>query len=71
VAKAQDKDIGMNKLAGKRTIAYYRCDIHDQSDAAILKQQKRIWRWARDNGVKIVAEFAEHGASKIPGKSAR
>ncbi len=71
MAKAQKMGEERKPLAGKRAVAYYRCDIPDQCDAAILKQQERIQRWARDHGVKIVAEFAERGASKIPGKRAR
>jgi hypothetical protein len=71
MAKAQKRGKEGKPIAGKRAVAYYRSDIPDQCDAAILKQQERIRRWARDHGVKIVAEFADRGASKIPSKRAR
>ena len=67
--------MGKNKkvkaLAGKRAVAYYRSDIPDQSDEAILRQQESIRKWAREHGAKIIAEFTDRIAPRTPSKRAK
>ena len=44
-----------------RAVAYYRSSVEDHNEQSIAVQRDRVRRWATDNGVEIIREFADAG----------
>jgi DNA invertase Pin-like site-specific DNA recombinase len=49
----------------KRAVAYYRRSAQDRPEESVEKQQARVRKFAQDNGIQIVQEFADHGKATI------
>ncbi|MEI6540970.1 MAG: recombinase family protein [Planctomycetota bacterium] len=47
--------------ATARGIAYYRHSAQDRQENSIPIQQDQVREWAREHGVEIIQEFADHG----------
>lgn len=48
-----------------RGIAYYRHSAQDRQENSIPIQQDQVREWAREHGVEIIQEFADHGRSGL------
>ncbi len=48
-----------------RGIAYYRHSAQDRQENSIRIQQDQVREWAREHGVEIIQEFADHGRSGL------
>ena len=44
-----------------RGVAYYRHSAKDRQENSVAIQQELVQKWARENGVEIVHEFADRG----------
>lgn len=51
--------------ATARGIAYYRHSAQDRQENSIPIQQDQVREWAREHGVEIIQEFADHGRSGL------
>ena len=54
---------GSDVLPLARGIAYYRHSAQDRQENSIPIQQDQVREWAREHGVEIIQEFADHGRS--------
>lgn len=48
-----------------RGVAYYRHSAQDRQENSIPIQQDQVREWAREHGVEIIQEFADHGRSGL------
>ena len=48
-----------------RGVAYYRHSAKDRQENSVAIQQELVQKWARENGVEIVHEFADRGKSGL------
>lgn len=48
-----------------RGVAYYRHSARDRQENSVAIQQELVQKWARDNGVDIIHEFADRGKSGL------
>ncbi|AMV32081.1 Recombinase [Pirellula sp. SH-Sr6A] len=55
-----DKDTGHIKA-----VAYYRHSAQDRQENSIPIQQDQVRDWAKNHGVEIIEEFADHGRSGL------
>jgi hypothetical protein len=81
-AEPKDRETAMSKTSKRpqrateepaaaprfRGVAYYRHSAEDQQKKSVAIQQDMVRKWAKDNGVEIIQEFAERGKTT---KSAR
>src|SRR5437763_3699935 len=48
-----------------RAVAYYRHSAHDRQENSIPLQREQVGKWAKENGIDIIKEFADHGVSGL------
>lgn len=48
-----------------RGVAYYRHSAQDRQENSVAIQQELVQKWARENGVEIIHEFADRGKSGL------
>lgn len=48
-----------------RGVAYYRHSARDRQENSVAIQQELVQKWAKDNGVDIIHEFADRGKSGL------
>jgi DNA invertase Pin-like site-specific DNA recombinase len=48
-----------------RAVAYYRHSAQDRQENSIPIQQDQVREWAKNHGVEIIQEFADHGRSGL------
>src|SRR5438876_6271583 len=48
-----------------RAVAYYRHSAQDRQENSVAIQQELVQKWARENGVDIIHEFADRGKSGL------
>lgn len=48
-----------------RGVAYYRHSARDRQENSVAIQQELVQKWAKDNGVEIIHEFADRGKSGL------
>ena len=48
-----------------RGVAYYRHSARDRQENSVAIQQDLVQKWARENGVEIIHEFADRGKSGL------
>ncbi len=48
-----------------RGVAYYRHSAHDRQENSVSIQQELVQKWANENGVDIIQEFADRGKSGL------
>ncbi len=48
-----------------RGVAYYRHSARDRQENSVPIQQELVQKWAKENGVDIIFEFADHGKSGL------
>lgn len=46
-------------------VAYYRHSAQDRQENSVAIQQEQVRKWAQDNGVEIIHEFADRGKSGL------
>lgn len=51
--------------ARPRAVAYYRHSAQDRQENSIPLQREQVRRWAEQNGIELVREFADHGKSGL------
>jgi len=62
--EVQDSD--SEKNTGQiRAVAYYRHSAQDRQENSIPIQQDQVREWAKNHGVEIIQEFADHGRSGL------
>lgn len=49
----------------RRGVAYYRHSAKDRQENSVAIQQDLVQKWARENGVEIIHEFADRGKSGL------
>jgi DNA invertase Pin-like site-specific DNA recombinase len=49
----------------RRGVAYYRHSARDRQENSVAIQQELVQKWARENGVDIIFEFADRGKSGL------
>ena len=49
----------------RRGVAYYRHSAKDRQENSVAIQQELVQKWAKENGVEIVQEFADRGKSGL------
>src|SRR5688572_20062948 len=48
-----------------RGVAYYRHSARDRQENSVAIQQELVQKWAKENGVDIIYEFADRGKSGL------
>jgi DNA invertase Pin-like site-specific DNA recombinase len=48
-----------------RGVAYYRHSARDRQENSVAIQQELVQKWARENGIEIIHEFADRGKSGL------
>lgn len=48
-----------------RAVAYYRHSAQDRQENSVAIQQEQVRKWAEENGVEIIHEFADRGKSGL------
>src|SRR5436190_22697096 len=48
-----------------RGVAYYRHSARDRQENSVAIQQELVEKWAKENGVDIIHEFADRGKSGL------
>lgn len=48
-----------------RGVAYYRHSARDRQENSVAIQQELVQKWAGENGVEIIQEFADRGKSGL------
>ncbi|MSR55692.1 MAG: recombinase family protein [Gemmataceae bacterium] len=48
-----------------RGVAYYRHSAKDRQENSVAIQQELVQKWAKENGVDIIHEFADRGKSGL------
>lgn len=48
-----------------RAVAYYRHSAQDRQENSVAIQQEQVRKWAHENGVEIIHEFADRGKSGL------
>ncbi len=48
-----------------RGVAYYRHSAKDRQENSVAIQQELVQKWAKENGVEIIHEFADRGKSGL------
>lgn len=48
-----------------RAVAYYRHSAKDKQENSVAIQQELVQKWAKEHGVEIIQEFADHGKSGL------
>jgi DNA invertase Pin-like site-specific DNA recombinase len=48
-----------------KAVAYYRHSAQDRQENSIPIQRERVKKFARENGIEIIQEFADHGKSGL------
>jgi len=48
-----------------RGVAYYRHSAKDRQENSVAIQQELVQKWARENGIEIIQEFADRGKSGL------
>ena len=48
-----------------KAVAYYRHSAQDRQENSIPIQREQIKKFADENGIKIIQEFADHGKSGL------
>lgn len=48
-----------------RAVAYYRHSAQDRQENSVAIQQEQVRKWAEENGVEIIYEFADRGKSGL------
>jgi len=48
-----------------RGVAYYRHSARDRQENSVAIQQELVQKWAKENGVEIIQEFADRGKSGL------
>lgn len=48
-----------------RAVAYYRHSARDRQENSVTIQQELVHKWAKENGVEIIHEFADRGKSGL------
>ncbi len=52
-----------------RAVAYYRHSARDRQENSVAIQQELVQKWAKENGVDIIHEFADRGKSGLTRES--
>lgn len=60
-----DDGAGQGEGTATRAVAYYRHSAQDRQENSIPIQQDQVREWAREHGVEIIREFADHGRSGL------
>ena len=50
---------------GKRAVAYYRHSAQDKQEYSVEIQQEHVRKFAADNGIEIIKEFADRGITGV------
>lgn len=48
-----------------RAVAYYRHSAQDRQENSIPLQREQVCKWADQNGIELIREFADHGKSGL------
>ncbi|GAB4154203.1 MAG: hypothetical protein Tsb009_30780 [Planctomycetaceae bacterium] len=48
-----------------KAVAYYRHSAQDRQENSIPLQKEQVQEWAREHGIEIIEEFADHGKSGL------
>jgi len=48
-----------------RAVAYYRHSAQDRQENSIPLQREQVRKWAQEQGIEIIMEFADHGKSGL------
>lgn len=48
-----------------RAVAYYRHSAQDRQENSIPIQREQVQKWAQENGIEIIQDFADHGKSGL------
>jgi len=53
------------EATGKKAVAYYRHSAQDRQENSVEIQQDQVRKFAKDNGIEIIREFADKGISGL------